>query len=269
MNCHEFASIVVELARRQTEWNHSQLSDALHHAENCAACAERLSGQRNLSGQLRRVARSAVVREASAHHEAALRAAFQERFGSIDQSAELLSPPVGWKPWVIAIATIFLVTIAALIALQKLPGWLPSEPSVPVATATPPQPAVTIAEPIPLAIATATREQSEPEATPSVAARVTEDPVPIPPLILAEPDSVAEPTVAASANYETTSDFVPLLYAGDPMLMDAGPVVRFEVSGALLQSLGFPIAGEPSTRRIRADLMLGQDGLARAIRFVQ
>lgn len=102
-----------------------------------------------------------------------------------------------------------------------------------------------------------------------MAARGNEARAPIPPLIVAEPVSLSEPTVAASARYETTSEFVSLLYGGDPMLKDSGPVVRVEVSGAVLQSLGFPIAGEPSTRRIQADLLLGQDGLARAIRFVQ
>jgi hypothetical protein len=72
-----------------------------------------------------------------------------------------------------------------------------------------------------------------------------------------------------AAGYEITSEFVPLLYGGDPMLAGSGPVVRVEMSGAVLQTLGFPIAGEPSARRVKADLMLGEDGIARAIRFVQ
>jgi hypothetical protein len=45
-------------------------------------------------------------------------------------------------------------------------------------------------------------------------------------------------------------------------------VVRVELSGAVLQSLGFPLLGEPSERSVQADLMLGEDGVARAIRFV-
>jgi hypothetical protein len=67
---------------------------------------------------------------------------------------------------------------------------------------------------------------------------------------------------------ETASDFVPLPYGGDPMLAGSGPVVRVEINGAVLQSLGFLIVGEPSAPLVRADLMLGEDGLARAIRFV-
>ncbi|OFV95978.1 MAG: hypothetical protein A3H94_08600 [Acidobacteria bacterium RIFCSPLOWO2_02_FULL_60_20] len=269
MNCHEFASIVVDLTQPQTAWNCPKISAALSHAENCTDCSERLSGQRSLARQLHELARSAVVREASPQREAALRAAFRERYGSSIEVADLPAPRGGWKPWVIAIAAMLLVTVAGFIALQKLPGRRPSEPSVPVATGTSPQAAVTTADPIPAPAATATRKQSEPEVTPSMAARGNEDRAPISPPIAAQPVSVSEPAIAASARYETTSEFVPLLYGGDPMLMDWGPVVRVEVTGAVLQSLGFPIAGEPSTRRIQADLMLGQDGLARAIRFVQ
>jgi hypothetical protein len=86
------------------------------------------------------------------------------------------------------------------------------------------------------------------------------------------PTAASQPgaeTLAFDEPYQETSAFVPLVYGGDPMLTENGPVVRVEVSGTMLQSLGFPIAGEPSTRRVRADLKLGEDGIVRAIRFVQ
>ncbi|HLD78674.1 MAG TPA: hypothetical protein VJB16_06625, partial [archaeon] len=147
MNCHEFASIVVDLTQPQTAWNCPKISAALSHAENCTDCSERLSGQRSLARQLHELARSAVVREASPQREAALRAAFRERYGSSIEVADLPAPRGGWKPWVIAIAAMLLVTVAGFIALQKLPGRRPSEPSVPVATGTSPQAAVTTADP--------------------------------------------------------------------------------------------------------------------------
>lgn len=61
-------------------------------------------------------------------------------------------------------------------------------------------------------------------------------------------------------------EFIPLGLSVAPRA--AGPVIRVELSGAVLHSLGFPISGDLYDRRIQADLMLGEDGLAQAIRFV-
>jgi hypothetical protein len=63
-------------------------------------------------------------------------------------------------------------------------------------------------------------------------------------------------------------EFVPLLYGGDPGLMETGQVLRVELPTRVLESFGIPVQEELRTQRVRADLLVGEDGIARAIRFV-
>jgi hypothetical protein len=49
--------------------------------------------------------------------------------------------------------------------------------------------------------------------------------------------------------------------------MESGSLVRMEVSVTLLPSLGVPPPGSPQ-RQVKADVIVGQDGLPRAVRLV-
>jgi hypothetical protein len=68
---------------------------------------------------------------------------------------------------------------------------------------------------------------------------------------------------------ELLTPFVPFLYADDLGRMDRGQVVRVRLPGTALASFGFAVSEERLPRRIQADILLGEDGMARAIRFVQ
>jgi len=50
---------------------------------------------------------------------------------------------------------------------------------------------------------------------------------------------------------------------------DAEAVVRMVVPRSTLQLVGFPVSEVPRPEFVRADVVFGQDGMARAIRFVQ
>jgi hypothetical protein len=50
---------------------------------------------------------------------------------------------------------------------------------------------------------------------------------------------------------------------------DAEAVVRVEVPRATLRLVGFPMNEDRRSEYVRADVVFGQDGMARAIRFVQ
>lgn len=65
------------------------------------------------------------------------------------------------------------------------------------------------------------------------------------------------------------SGFVPLFNGGDPQLLEAGQVWRVEMPRGALQSVGMPVVEESRTGRIQVDILLGEDGIARAIRLVQ
>jgi hypothetical protein len=50
---------------------------------------------------------------------------------------------------------------------------------------------------------------------------------------------------------------------------DAEAIVRVDVPRSTLRLIGFPVNEEHRSEYIRADVVFGQDGMARAIRFVQ
>lgn len=51
--------------------------------------------------------------------------------------------------------------------------------------------------------------------------------------------------------------------------MESGIVVRVELSPSALAAMGLPVNIEQTDSRIKADVVLGDDGVARAVRFVK
>jgi hypothetical protein len=68
---------------------------------------------------------------------------------------------------------------------------------------------------------------------------------------------------------ELATEYVPLTYAAYADETYGGHVVRVQVPRAALLTLGVPIGAEPSTELVKADVIVGDDGLARAIRLVR
>jgi hypothetical protein len=71
----------------------------------------------------------------------------------------------------------------------------------------------------------------------------------------AEPDEFAE-------------GFVLLPYADTYEPLEAGEIVRVQLGSAALESLGLPVAGADTGQQVLADVLIGQDGLPRAVRLV-
>jgi hypothetical protein len=67
---------------------------------------------------------------------------------------------------------------------------------------------------------------------------------------------------------ESASDFIALPYADDPDGVEGGTVVRVELSGPALASLGMPVSLAGSSGSISADLLVSDDGTPQAIRLV-
>lgn len=83
---------------------------------------------------------------------------------------------------------------------------------------------------------------------------------------LSSPDQPAldAPVVA----HELVTEFFPLTYSNVPAR--GGYVVRMQVPRSALASFGAAaFAGDTPTQNVLADVVIGNDGLARAVRFVQ
>jgi len=62
------------------------------------------------------------------------------------------------------------------------------------------------------------------------------------------------------------TDFYPLLNPAPPL--ERGQILRVNVPASVMQSVGFPVAEDRLTEPVQADVLLGEEGLPRAIRFV-
>jgi hypothetical protein len=67
---------------------------------------------------------------------------------------------------------------------------------------------------------------------------------------------------------EITTDYLPLTYLPDAA-PDSGQVVRVRIARSALLAMGLPMDVERAGEMVKADVVIGDDGLARAIRFVQ
>jgi hypothetical protein len=68
---------------------------------------------------------------------------------------------------------------------------------------------------------------------------------------------------------EIATDFMPLSYDSGAMAMESGHVIRVELPRSALVSMGLPMNLERAGEPIKADVLMGDDGVARAIRFVR
>ena len=64
------------------------------------------------------------------------------------------------------------------------------------------------------------------------------------------------------------AQFIPLLDAEELETSDEVDVVRVEVPRSAMAALGFVVSAERASERVEADVAIGPDGLARAVRFV-
>jgi hypothetical protein len=80
--------------------------------------------------------------------------------------------------------------------------------------------------------------------------------------------SAAAHAIAPMAE-EETDGFYPLPEAEALPAVENAMVVRVELPVSSLQLMGVPVGEESADSNVEADLLLGQDGLARAVRLVE
>ena len=86
------------------------------------------------------------------------------------------------------------------------------------------------------------------------------------------PASQRRPASAQVANHvtnEIATDFIPLGYMNAASLQDGGQIVRVQLPRSALANFGFPVNMDRYNEKVKADVLFGVDGTARAIRFVQ
>ena len=78
-----------------------------------------------------------------------------------------------------------------------------------------------------------------------------------------------ETQMANHASNEIATDFMPLGDANALVLQEGGQIIRVKLPRSTLVRFGFPVNMDRYNENVKADVIVGVDGLARAIRFVQ
>ena len=230
MDCKHFDGMLEDL-ERDTSMPAGTRDQALQHAEDCAYCRARLAAARLLSLELRALAKDDEKLQAPAPVEASLLAAFRERNSHRSQ--------VWWSlRWAGAAAA---VTIAGWF-LAGHPWRRSGSPAGPKVEAVAPA---------------AMRHQSSPTTTANRKDETTE----------AHGLRQHSRPVRHRAAADPAAEFIALSSTSYPV--GDGMVVRVELPRSAPALVGLPIPGGDVYGTVTADVVLGQDGMARAIRFVQ
>jgi hypothetical protein len=264
MKCHDFDTICVDLARDGI-MEAGERESAVAHADSCSQCARKLANQRTLTAGLRRLAEASQKNEAPAGVAIALQAAFREQLrtrAAAITAADSRRPQWRRRAWAAAaaIAVLFAAGFIAWRIDRIAPG---DEPTQAGGSQPNQQGGSDPAAPKP--------EERKPligqTKTPPVHKPWRKTPAPRTRSQIAQPDRPADNPRRPVQNVEIATDFIPVS-GSELMPLDEGLVVRIELPRSALVSFGLPMNIERADERIKADVVLGNDGLARAIRFV-
>ena len=87
-------------------------------------------------------------------------------------------------------------------------------------------------------------------------------------VLVLRPDAEAPGQLSPLVAQEVATDYIPVVF-GPPLEADEfSQVIRISVPRSEMARYGLPVDGGPAAR-VKADVVLGEDGIARAIRFVQ
>jgi len=306
MNCHNFQSIADELGRGRL-MDAAQREDALSHADNCGACAARLADARALTAGLRTLAAQSAGQEAPARVESALLAAFRQRHAppaQLDNAPQTSAPAAVVVPlssgrpraslwrlprWaqgaaVAAASVLLVVGLYGIFREQSRPASQLAQSGVQKSDAVVEKKQEV--KPAQIADGGDTTDAAGVKSA-DVVEPERRDPQVFTPRRSnrgagARPNfqtakfgdgGARRPTNNAGADAgapeEIATNFFPLMNGGQLTPGDAGHVIRVEVPRTALASFGLPVNADRAGGRVKADVLMGEDGMARAIRFVQ
>jgi len=258
MNCREFENIINDLVRAQSGLrliDATSRAEGMAHAEICGLCASRLADEGALSAGLKSLAACDEGKAATASVEAALLEAFRSQPAPrIERHTPV--QPKRWSRWALAAAVVFIAF--GFIVYRAIRNEPRKANDALRAEAPSPQPSIKREERVVKEIV-ARETPRESRATPT---RRGNRPRLNKPFII---DSMT--TYAKDSEYAT--DFFPLSFGGDQKPLDRGEVIRVQMPRSALITFGLPVNIERADMPVKADLLVGEDGLARAIRFVR
>jgi hypothetical protein len=251
MNCQAFESLIDELASGRPALGTDGV-DALIHAESCPRCSARLANERALSAIFQFAAAETV--DAPGHVETALLEAFRGRHrGPAPETAARPSfriVPAAW--WGIAAAlAVALIGISTFEILRSHKRTVVPVTSLPTGVFSP--------------------RDVRPAESPAAGTMQASLAAPVVPVADSQRASDSAPRPAAAANnkaVEIATDFYALTSDSGLATMESGQLVRVLVPRSAMAACGLPVNQEIADTPVTAQVLVGQDGVARAIRFL-
>jgi hypothetical protein len=237
MECRECDSIIHDFMRAYVA-NEELRTKAFDHVMRCPRCEARFSNIRSLEKALRTLAETMDSERSAAQLEPILRTVFQ-------QQRRVRQRPQSFARWVAMGMAASLLLSIGFVSRNRIFG--PERKPLIEATALPLQPANASNAQIP-----------EPETT-----------------LAPETRKHRKSRPRIKAQHRDTEEFVTAFYAlpyaesSDRTM--SGEIVRVKLRGSALPGIGFPLAlnGDMVKEQITADLIVGENGLPLAIRFVR
>lgn len=236
MSCDALREAIVETGRGQ-EVGVGTAAAVETHVAHCRACAVRLERERELSAGLRALASDASRNLGSSELEQSLIEAFRERQRPARRAAV--------RAWIPMAAAAVLLVGAGL--------WL-SRSGAENRTVEQPQLARTARDPSPAPITQASKPATVPLQSRADAA-----------VTRTRPHRNLRPR---PSRFVAAEGFVMLPAAANLPPFESGEIVRMELPVTSLPAYGLEIAHDARRPAVEADLLVGQDGQARAIRLV-
>lgn len=272
MNCHEFEAIVVDLVRGEGVGSEMG-TRCWAHAANCPHCAERLLQQEKLTAGLAVLAAQTDQPVSQNQFEDVLRREFRKQFASSDgkRSGQVLTMEtphhgVRFQPrwgWAAVAAAVLLASVAGILAVRSRPttGLIQTAQNKTLSQARIAHQPNAI-EKTTTQTASTGHSKGQRVSAPSVSKKNHGEGKKKNPGLTSHPASRLNP------NDEVATSFYPLPYGSGLGLDEGWQIVRVSLRPDALASLGLALPNLPAGT-IKADLVLGEDGMARAIRFVE
>lgn len=263
MNCQEFSKRIDGFLDVQ-EFNSD--SSLARHVATCVSCAARVETERSLTVGLEILAAEERKIESPAHLKKDLLVAFESNRTLVPPTVVQFPSRTTWVRWALAAAAAIIFGVVLISSPWRTTTNFTEitnveSPVVRVENKNEPPQTVTTSSAINDGDSQGRSVKSDEDITPKV--RHAKKP------LQKQSKTKSDYLENEIASSEVTSEFVPLTYLNDATAMESGIVVRVEIAREQLASLGLSFDMERADEIVKADIVLGDDGVARAIRLVQ
>jgi hypothetical protein len=268
MNCSGFQKHIHALAAAHSSerlMDAAERADALRHVGHCSRCSATLADARALSAGLHSLAAADQGVEAPVRLENSLLKAFRQNAWQATPLSHIApaSQPMRTRAraWALVAVAACVLLVFGFVVWRSAPTKEKDH--------TPDKMAVKDPSPTPEVKIEKEAVPNEPQSAKAITADRGRRRARKPKVEAIGKPFIQDEITAYAEDATLASDFIPIDYNQNLAQMQTGQVIRVQMPRPLLARFGAPVSVEKVDVPVIADLLLGEDGIARAIRFVR